>query len=88
MELVSRFIDRVIDENNKVVSGNDTLPIQKSHFLTFERKINFLDKEAITRCPSCGYPVDIHASGKCTYCGTNYNLEEKDWNLTKMVVGR
>lgn len=57
MELVSRFIDHVIDENNKVVSGNDTLPIQKSNFLTFGKKINFLDKEVITRCPGCGYPL-------------------------------
>ena len=35
---------------------------------------------------SCGASIDVNANGKCPYCGTIYNLEDKDWVLTFIEI--
>ena len=36
------------------------------------------------KCPGCGAAINVNANGKCAYCGTIYNLVDKDWVLSSL----
>lgn len=85
--LQSRYMDYIMNlSNGSLVSGNNTSRIQVNYMLTFTKRVN-VDKQGIARkCPGCGAPVDVIASGKCQYCGATYNQEDYDWVLTKLEI--
>lgn len=84
VNITSRYMDYLMDEDGNVVSGISDHRIEKENYLTFEKKIHHLTSGQARKCPGCGANIDVNANGKCAYCGTTYNLEDKDWVLTSL----
>lgn len=86
VELISKALDYILDENGKMVSGNNqTRKCVKNH-LIFTKKRNSQEKEEVTKCPGCGANMDINHNGKCLYCGAIYQLEEENYILREWIV--
>jgi len=82
VNLTARYMDYVIDLNSgEKVCGMDDRRIEVNYHLRFIRDIKVLQQGIVRRCSSCGAPMDINNSGRCSYCGSIYNLEDYDWIL-------
>ena len=86
VNLISRYLDYLMDEDGNYISGDTDVRSEKSNHLIFTKKINYKETQTVRKCPGCGASIDVNASGKCDYCGTIYNLEEKDWVLTSIEI--
>lgn len=86
VNLISRYLDYLMDEDGNYISGDTDVRSEKSNHLIFTKKINYKETKTVRKCPGCGASIDVNASGKCDYCGTIYNLEEKDWVLTSIEI--
>ena len=84
VNLTSRYMDYLIDEDGNFVSGINDRRIEKENYLTFEKPIGYLSTSSVRKCPGCGASIDVNANGKCAYCGTTYNLKDKDWVLVSL----
>lgn len=84
VNLISRYLDYLMDEDGNYVSGDTDVRSERNNHLIFTKKINYKESGAVRKCPGCGASIDVNASGKCAYCGTIYNLEDKDWVLTSI----
>lgn len=84
VELISRYMDYIINEDGNKVSGDNERRIEKRNLLTFEKNINSLDNMNAAKCPGCGSNIDVNANGKCFYCGATYDLEKRNYILTKL----
>ena len=84
VELISRYMDYIINEDGTKISGNNERRIEKSNLLTFEKKINSLENANTAKCPGCGSNIDVNANGKCIYCGAIYDLKNRNYILTKL----
>ncbi len=87
VELISRYMDYLIDKDTgNVVSGDDTRRVERTNYLTFEKKISTKEIGLVRKCPGCGASISVNTSGKCEYCGTIYNLEDYDYILVSINV--
>lgn len=86
VELISRYMDYLIDSNGNLVRGDNTCRVEKSNRLIFEKKATVNENKSARTCPGCGSNIDVNANGKCPYCGTIYDLENKDWILTSIIT--
>ena len=84
VNLISRYLDYLMDEDGNYVSGDTDVRSERNNHLIFTKKINYKESGAVRKCPGCGASIDVNAGGKCAYCGTIYNLEDKDWVLTSI----
>ena len=84
VNLISRYLDYLMDEDGNYISGDTDVRSEKNNHLIFTKKINYQKSGAVRKCPGCGASIDVNASGKCPYCGTIYNQEDKDWILTSI----
>ncbi len=82
--ILSRYLDYLMDEDGNYVSGDTDVRSERANYLTFTKKINHKEMGSVRKCPGCGASIDVNASGKCAYCGTIYNLDDKDWVLTSI----
>ena len=82
--ILSRYLDYLMDEDGNYVSGDTDVRSERANYLTFTKKINHKEMGYVRKCPGCGASIDVNASGKCAYCGTIYNLDDKDWVLTSI----
>ncbi len=82
--ILSRYLDYLMDEDGNYVSGDTDVRNERANYLTFTKKINHKEMGSVRKCPGCGASIDVNASGKCAYCGTIYNLDDKDWVLTSI----
>ncbi len=82
--ITSRYMNYLMDENGNFVSGINDRRIEKENFLTFEKKIDFVQQGNVNKCPGCGASIDVNANGKCAYCGTIYDLNNKSWILVNI----
>lgn len=87
VNLISRYLDYLMDEDGNYVSGDTDVRTERNNHLIFTKKINHTESGTVRKCPGCGASIDVNASGKCAYCGTIYNLEDKDWVLSSIIVG-
>ena len=87
VELISRFLNYFLDEETlEYVRGNKDRREEHINKLTLEKIKNSKELGAARHCPSCGAHMNLSRSGKCTYCGAIFNLEEYDYILTDIVV--
>lgn len=86
VNLISRYLDYLMDEEGNYVSGDTDIRTEKNNHLIFTKKINYEKSKTVRKCPGCGASIDVNASGKCEYCGTIYNLEDKDWVLKSIDI--
>lgn len=82
--ILSRYLDYLMDEDGNYVSGDTDVRSERANYLTFTKKNNHKEMGSVRKCPGCGASIDVNASGKCAYCGTIYNLDDKDWVLTSI----
>lgn len=73
--------DYVVDNNQKVVRGDDKHKIDISYTITFVKTAAQETNE--TLCPNCGAKIDAVAGGKCEYCGTVVVVDAKDFVMSK-----
>ena len=87
VELISRYMDYIIDINNgNLISGDNTRRIEKRNILTFEKKLNTKDIGIVRKCPGCGASISVNTSGKCEYCDTIFNQEDYDYVLVEILT--
>lgn len=87
VELISRYMDYIIDINTgNVLSGDDTRRVEKRNILTFEKKLDTKDSTIVRKCPGCGASISVNTSGKCEYCGSIFNQSDYDYILTSIVT--
>lgn len=86
VNITSRYMDYLIDEDGNFVSGINDRRIEKENYLTFEKPIDYLSTGSVRKCPGCGASIDVNANGKCAYCGATYNLKDKDWILVSLIT--
>ena len=90
VELKSRMVDYIIDENTvAVVKGDKTTDRYSTYRLDFIRKTGVktkpgTEKVNTTNCPNCGAPTQIASSGKCEYCGSVITTSSHDWALANL----
>lgn len=84
--LQSRYMEYIISlDDGSYISGNNTSRKEVSYTITLSKKIIHKDQDIVRKCPGCGAPIDVNASGKCEYCGTIYNQEDYDWVITGLA---
>lgn len=83
VNVVSKYIDYLIDSNGNYVMGNMNDRTTKNNHLVFSKKIGSSEL-SIHKCPGCGASIDVNGSGVCEYCGTTYNLADTNWILEDM----
>ena len=86
VNIISRYMDYLIDEDGEFISGNNKSRIEKNNYLTFTKKINSLDLGNVRKCPGCGASLDINRSGKCEYCDSTFDLDKKGWILNNLEI--
>lgn len=83
---VIEFYDYIIDKaSGKVLRGNKSSKLRMSYDLTFIMKNT---DEKIDKCPNCGAPVEVNASGVCPYCNSKIVGENTSWVMSKKVCTR
>jgi hypothetical protein len=77
----------VDDQSGKKVSG-DNSPTPFTEYWTFTRSAGAktLVTGGITekKCPNCGAPLDVNATGECKYCGQVVTSGKFDWVLSRI----
>lgn len=77
VKLIARYVDYVIDiYTGEVVDGDKKTRGEHEYVLYFYRDLNAQELPDVRVCPSCGKTMDINDSGKCSCCGSIYNLED------------
>lgn len=84
INIVSRYMDYLMDEDGNFVSGINDARIEKNNYMTFTKRIGASRLTSVSKCPGCGASVDVNSNGKCAYCDTIFNLEDKGWILTSL----
>ena len=83
VELISRFMDYFIDEDNgSYVGGINDHRIEKIHIITFEKDVNTIDLGILIKCPTCGNSINPNENGLCTFCKNIIPMEKYDYILT------
>lgn len=84
--LQSRYMEYIISlDDGSYISGNNSSRKEVHYNITLTKKMVHKDQDIVRKCPGCGAPIDVNASGKCTYCGTIYNQEDYDWVITGLA---
>ncbi len=83
--LQSRYMDYIISlDDGDYVSGNNSSRKQVDYNLILTKKRVTQEQNIVRKCPGCGAPINVNASGKCEYCGSIYNQEDYDWVITSL----
>ena len=83
---IIEFYDYIIDkESGKVLRGSKTNKLRMYYDFTFIMKNT---EQKIDKCPNCGAPVEVNASGVCPYCNSKIVGENTSWVMSKKVCTR
>lgn len=85
LRMTATLHDRTISlKDSRTLSAKDDLFTEFWSFMrrrgVASRSEGFLDPG----CPSCGAPLDINQTAKCTHCGALVNSGEYDWVLAEI----
>jgi Translation initiation factor 2, gamma subunit (eIF-2gamma; GTPase) len=86
VKITSRYMDYLMNSANIIIKGHDKFRIEKENYLVFEKQKKFKDLNEVRKCPGCGISMDINRNGKCEYCGTIFNLDERNWILVSFIM--
>ena len=83
---IIEFYDYIIDKaSGKVLRGSKSSKLRMYYNFTFIMKNT---DEKIDKCPNCGAPVEVNASGVCPYCNSKIVGENTSWVMSKKVCTR
>lgn len=87
VRLLSKAYEYYINrETKKYISGNTEERAEKFNKLIFTKIKKAKQFEAARKCPSCGANIDVNKDGKCSYCGSIFDLSSYDWVITYMDI--
>ncbi len=79
--------DYTVDSEQKMIRGSKTIN-GFTEYWTFLRSIGVvtnLDKQLKdNKCPNCGAPLEVNATGKCNYCGAIVTSGQFDWVVSEI----
>lgn len=79
--------DYTIDGQGKMIRGSKT-PTGFSEYWTFIRttgSVTNSEKELKdNKCPNCGAPLEVNATGQCNYCTAVVSSGQYDWVLSQI----
>lgn len=79
--------DYTVDADSKLISGSKS-DEPFTEYWTMLRTVDTLtqiDKQLKdNKCPNCGAPLEVNASGKCNYCGAIVSSGQYDWVLSQI----
>lgn len=88
----TRIVDYTLeDKTGKLVSGSKTAEkfmvyeysmVRSKGMVTPEKAGEGRDGTVEISCPSCGAPVEINQSAKCSYCGSIITAKDYDWSIS------
>ncbi len=84
VDLISRYMNYVLDENGNFLRGNNKRRDEIPHKLVFKKKLG-ASNNLVNKCPGCGANIDANFSGKCEYCGMVYSAEDYDYQLESIT---
>lgn len=79
---------RILLKNGKLVKKIDPFIISKTEVMVMKKKINAGRAKGSLyagSCPACGAPVEDPFAVKCSFCGTQYNREDKEWIIDDIL---
>lgn len=83
---VIEFYDYIIDKaSGRVLRGSKSSKLRMYYNFTFIMKNT---EQKIDKCPNCGAPVEVNASGVCAYCNSKIVGENTSWVMSKKVCTR
>lgn len=83
---IIEFYDYIIDKaSGKVLRGSKSNKLRMYYNFTFIMKNT---EQKIDKCPNCGAPVEVNASGVCPYCNSKIVGENTSWVMSKKVCTR
>ena len=81
VEIVTKFYDYIINENNQVIiRGTDSKKICMHYRMVFVKDDK---KEQQTHCPNCGAEVKNAATAECEFCKTIITKGSEEWLLVE-----
>jgi hypothetical protein len=83
---VIEFYDYIIDKaSGRVLRGSKSSKLRMYYNFTFIMKNT---DQKLDKCPNCGAPVEVNASGVCSYCNSKIVGENTSWVMSKKVCTR
>lgn len=87
VSLLSKALEYYLNrETRSYISGNRDIRVERMNKITFTKMKSAKAFESARKCPSCGANIDVNKDGKCSYCGSIFNLISYDWIITYMDV--
>ncbi len=81
VEIVTKFYDYIINENNQVIiRGTDSKKICMHYRMVFVKDDK---KEQQTHCPNCGAELKKTSTNVCKFCKTKITKESEEWLLAE-----
>lgn len=81
--LMISFFDYVVDQNNRIVRGNNRYRVKNKYELIYVMK----NKKSISgKCPGCGADLENSQASICPYCRMKITNNNHDWVLSKKSV--
>ena len=78
--LVGRYLDYIMDlSNGEKISGDDKERVERVFKVVLKKSKDARLLSESRHCPNCGQPADLSNTGKCTSCGSIFNLDEYDY---------
>ena len=85
LKLYVRYMDYFVNkESNEYISGNNKTRSEYIYSVTFKKKEKTLDLPEVRKCPGCGSSINVNGNGKCSFCGSIYNLSDYYYILDKI----
>ena len=85
IKLIARYLDYYINSDGKI-SGNDKERVTVPYLIELTKNKDSKEINTIKKCPNCGASLLINDSGKCRYCGSTYNLMDRNFIITKIEL--
>ncbi len=81
VEIVTKFYDYIINENNQVIiRGTDSKKICMHYRMVFVKDDK---KKQQTHCPNCGAELKKTSTNVCEFCKTKITKESEEWLLSE-----
>ncbi len=85
---VRSSFQRISVENGKIKKRIDPFVVTKTEVLVMNKKVHAGRSKGSLyagSCPACGAPVEDPFAVKCSFCGTEYNREDKEWIIDNIL---
>lgn len=85
LRMTASLHDRTVSlQNGRTLSAKDDLFTEYWSFMRRRGVKSRAERFSDPGCPSCGAPLDINQTAKCTHCGALVNSGEYDWVLAEI----